>query len=141
MQIRPYLTFKGNCQEAIELYTRAFKTEVSEIVRFSDMPQSPDNPMPIPDSHKNWILQATIRFGDNFIRLSDCLGELNDAPSERVSIIVECIIDNVKHAFAVLSEEGRVGIPLQQTFFSPCHGVVHDKFGVMWIFMGLAENQ
>ncbi len=141
MQIRPYLTFKGNCQEAIELYTRAFKTEVSEIMRFSDIPQSPGNPMLIPDSQSNWIVQATIRFGDNFMRLSDCLGELNDAPSERLAIVVECRIDEVKCAFAALSEEGKVGIPLQQTFFSPCHGVVFDKFGVMWNFVALAENQ
>lgn len=141
MQIRPYLTFKGNCQEAIDLYTRAFKAEVSEITRFSDMPQSPDNRMFIPDTQKNWVLQATIQFSDNFIRLSDCLGELNDAPSERVAIAVECSIDKVKQAYAVLSEEGSVGIPLQQTFFSPCHGVVHDKFGVMWIFVGIAEDQ
>lgn len=140
MQIRPYLTFKGNCQEAIELYTRAFKTEISEVMQFSDIPQNPDNPMQIPNNQKNWILQATIRFGDNFMRLSDCLGELNDTPSERVAIAVECIIDEVKHAFAVLSEEGKVGIPLKQTFFSPCHGVVIDKFGVMWNFVAKAEN-
>jgi len=140
MQIRPYLTFKGECQEAIELYSRAFKTEVSEIMRFSDIPQSPDNPMTIPDNQKNWIVQTIIRFGNNFMRLSDCLGELNDAPSERVSIAVECTIDEVKHAFSVLSEEGKVGIPLQKTFFSPCHGVVFDKFGVMWNFVALAEN-
>jgi PhnB protein len=141
MQIRPYLTFKGECQEAIELYSRAFKMEASEIMRFSDIPQSPDNPMTIPESQKNWILQATIPFGDNFMRLSDCLGELNDAPSERVSIAVECGIDKVKHAFAILSKDGKVGIPLQQTFFSLCHGVVIDKFGVMWNFVALAENQ
>lgn len=141
MQIRPYLTFKGECQQAIDLYSRAFKTKVSEIMRFSDIPQSPDNPMPIPDSQKYWIVQATIPFGDNFMRLSDCLGELNDVPSERVSIAVECTIDEVKYAFAVLSEDGKVGIPLQQTFFSPCHGVVFDKFGVMWNFVALVENQ
>lgn len=141
MQIRPYLTFRGECQEAIELYKRAFGTEVLEIARFSDMPPTPDSPMEIPDSQKNWILQATMRFGDNFIRLSDCPEGLIDPPSERVAISVECSIDEVKHAFAVLSEEGRVGIPLQQTFFSPCHGVVHDKFGVMWLFVALAENQ
>lgn len=141
MQIRPYLTFKGNCQEAIDLYIRAFKTEVSEIMRFSDIPQSPNNPMTIPDSQKNWIIQAILRLGDNFIRLSDCMGELNEGQSERVSIAVECTIDEVKHAFAALSEEGKVGIPLQSTFFSPCHGVVFDKFGVMWNFVALAENQ
>lgn len=140
MQIRPYLTFKGECQEAINLYSRAFKTEASQIMRFSDIPQNPDNPMQIPDSQKNWVLQATLPFGDNFMRLSDCLEELNDVPSERVAIAVECSVDTVKHAFAVLSEEGKVGIPLQQTFFSPCHGVVHDKFGVMWNFVGQAED-
>jgi hypothetical protein len=37
---------------------RAFKIEESEIMRFSEMPQNPENP-PIPDSQKNWILQAT----------------------------------------------------------------------------------
>lgn len=140
MQIRPYLTFKGNCQEAIELYTRAFNKEITDISRASDLPQSPDNPMPMSDSRKNYIIQATLQLGDNFIRLSDCFGELNDPPSERVSIIVECSQDEVKHGFSILSEEGRVGSPLQATFYSPCTGVVHDKFGVMWIFMSVAEN-
>jgi PhnB protein len=139
MQIRPYLTFKGECQEAIELYKRAFKIEESEIMRFSDMPPNPENP-PIPDSRKNWILQATLPFGDNFIRMSDTFGELNDAPTERISIVVESSVDIVKHSFAVLSEEGNVSMPLQETFFSPSYGVVHDKFGVMWTFAGLPED-
>ena len=43
MQIRPYLSFHGECQEAIELYTKAFNIEKSEIMRFGDMPESPDN--------------------------------------------------------------------------------------------------
>lgn len=141
MQIRPYLTFKGNCQEAIELYTRAFNTEVPKIMRFSDIPQSPNNSMPIPNSQKNWIVQATLPFGNDFMRLSDCFGELNDAPSERISISVECSVGEVKHAFAILSEEGKVGIPLQQTFFSPCHGVVFDKFDVMWNLVAQEENK
>lgn len=140
MQIRPYLTFKGQCNEALELYTKAFQTEVSQIMRFSDLPQNPDNSMPIADNQKDWVLQATLPFGDNFMRLSDCLGELNEAPTERVAIAVECTIDEVKQAFAILSEEGNVGIPLQQTFFSPCHGVVIDKFGVMWNFVATKEK-
>ena len=132
MQIRPYLTFKGECQEAIELYKRAFKTEVSEIMRYSDMPQSPDNPMQISESQKSWILQATIPFGDNFMRMSDSIKELNDAPTDRIGIVVESSADIVKNAFAVLAEEGKVDMPLQETFFSPAYGIVYDKFGVMW---------
>jgi PhnB protein len=29
---------------------------------------------------------------------------------------------------------------LQKTFFSPCHGVVFDKFDVMWNFVGQGEK-
>jgi hypothetical protein len=76
----------------------------------------------------------------HFMRLSDCIVVLNDAPSERVSIVVECNIAELKHTFAVRSEEGKVGI-LYRNLFSPFHGVVFDKVCVMWNFVGLAENQ
>ena len=140
MQIRPYLTFKGECQEAIELYKRAFKTEVSEIMRYSDMPQSPDNPMQIPDNQKNWILQATIPFGDNFMRLSDTVKELNDVSTDRIGIVVESNMDVIKHAFEVLAEEGNVDMPLQETFFSSAYGIVYDKFDVMWNLAAMPEE-
>jgi len=57
------------------------------------MPPNPEHS--IPDSQKNWILQATLPFGDNFIRMSDTFGELNDVTTERISIVVETRVDIV----------------------------------------------
>jgi len=65
------------------------------------------------------------------------LRELNDALSERVSIAVECII---KHAFAILSGERKADILYSRPFSAHAMVVVHDKFGVMWNFVALAEN-
>ena len=138
MEIRPYITFKGECQEAIDLYTEAFNTEIIEIMKFSDIPQD-NNLMKIPESEKDWILQGTLKFGDNFIRVSDTTGELNDRESERLAIAIECSVDEVKKGFDVLSKEGKIDFPLEKTFFSPCHGVVYDKFGVKWIFAAKEE--
>lgn len=135
MQIRPYLNFRGQCAEAVKLYTKAFQTSVKELMRFSDIPPNPNAPT-ILEEQKNWILQATITFGDHFIRLSDCTQPINESESDRVAIAVECTVDEVKYAFAVLAEEGEVGIPLQQSFFSPCYGVIYDKFGIMWNLVG-----
>lgn len=133
MQVRPYLSFHGECQEAIELYTEAFNIEASEdIMRFGDMPESPDNPMQISDDQNDWILQATLPFGDNFMRLSDSPREINDDPTDRIGIVVESSVEIVEKAFSVLQEDGEVIMPLQQTFFSPSYGIVIDKFGVMW---------
>jgi PhnB protein len=42
MEIRPYLTFKGECQEDIELYHKAFDIKTPELMRFGDMPPNPD---------------------------------------------------------------------------------------------------
>jgi len=101
MQIRPYLSFHGECQEAMELYTKAFNIEASdEIMRFGDMPESPDNPQ-ISDEQKDWILQATLPFGDNFMRLSDSPREINDAPTDRIGIVVESSVEIVEKAFGI----------------------------------------
>jgi PhnB protein len=135
MKIRPYLTYSGTCEEAITLYKRAFKTEPIDMMRFSDIPPNPN--YPIPDGYKDKILQCRMAFGDDYIRLSDCGPgtKLNDPESERVSIAVETSVEDVKYAFNVLAEDGRVGMSLAETFYSPCAGVVFDKFGVMWNFV------
>ncbi len=136
MKIRPYLTFNGNCQEAIDLYKKAFKTDTINLMYFSDIPSSPDFQIPV--EYKSKVVQATMKFGDDFIRLSDCGpgADLNDPESERISIAVETNIEEVQYAFNILAKEGHVGIPLEETFYSPCAGVVFDKFGVMWNFVG-----
>ena len=134
MKIRAYLTFDGECAEAIELYKQAFKTDTLEVMRFKEMPPNPA--FPIPDEYQDRILQATLKFGDDFIRMSDCgPGHVLNAPeSSRISLVIETSVEETKCAYARLAEEGRVGIPLAETFYSPCAGVVFDKFGVMWNF-------
>ncbi len=140
MKIRPYLTFNGTCADAIDLYKRAFKTEVLQIMRFSDLP--PQSEFQIPDSYKKRIIQATLQMGDDFIRLSDCGPghQLNDQNTEKLSIAVEASVDIVQHAFTILAEEGTVGIPLAETFYSPCAGVVFDKLGIMWNLVGQKDK-
>ncbi|MDR2903043.1 MAG: glyoxalase/bleomycin resistance/extradiol dioxygenase family protein [Clostridiales bacterium] len=132
MKVRPYLTFQGECNAAIDLYKRAFQTEVIQIMRFKDMPPNPA--FPIPADYQEQVLQCTLKMGGDFIRLSDCGPQqpLNDTESERISLAIEGSIDEVKFAFSVLAENGRVGMPLAETFYSPCAGVVFDQFGVMW---------
>jgi len=138
MKLRPYLTFNGQCEEALELYKKAFQAEVLQLMRFSDMPPMPG--FEIPEEFKSRILQVSLKFGADFIRMSDCGPghPLNDVESERISIAVETTVEKTKHAFEVLSKEGRVGMPLGETFYSPLAGVVFDKFGVMWNFVARA---
>ena len=43
--------------------------------------------------------------------------------------------DEAKRAFAALSDGGAVTMPLSKTFWSPCYGMVKDKFEVHWQVM------
>jgi PhnB protein len=140
MKIRSYLTFDGNCAEALELYKRAFQTETMQEMRFKEMPPNPN--FQIPAEYEERILQATLKFGDDYIRLSDCgPGHIfSGVSTERLSLSIEATIDEVKHAFNILAEEGRIGMELNETFYSPCAGIVFDRFGVMWNFAADVKN-
>ena len=143
MKIRPYITFDGQCAEALELYKRAFNTDTNELRLFDEMPPIPG--YSLPKEYKSRIMQATLIVGDDFIRLSDCGYApgfvLNQAETERINLSVEASTEDIKQAFGVLAEEGRVAMPLTETFYSPCAGVVFDKFGVMWNLSAVHTNQ
>jgi PhnB protein len=38
-----------------------------------------------------------------------------------------------KRLFAALADGGQVQMPLAKTFYSPCFGMVADRFGVSWM--------
>ncbi len=132
MTIRPYLTFNGQCDDAINVYTKAFNIKEKQVMKFSDMPVNPN--FSLPEEFMDRVCQATLTFGDTFIRMSDCGPgqELNDADTHKICIAFEGSVAEVQNAYSVLTDEGTVGIELQEAFFSPCYGVVFDKFGIMW---------
>ena len=39
MQVQPYLSFEGRCEEAIEFYKKALGAKVEMLMRFKDAPQ------------------------------------------------------------------------------------------------------
>lgn len=85
-------------------------------MRFRDMPESPDNPMPISDKQKDWILQATLPFGNNFIRLSDSPLEINEDITDRIAVVVESSAEVVEQAFKVLEKRALQLCPYSKLF-------------------------
>jgi len=42
-------------------------------------------------------------------------------------------------AFTALSAGGKIGLPLSKTFWSPCFGMLTDKFGLGWMVTVASE--
>jgi PhnB protein len=136
MQVQPYLSFDGRCEEAIEFYRSALGAEVSRFVRFKDAPE-PHQPGMIPPGAEDKLMHASFRIGETTVMASDgrCLGK----PSFH-GIMLSLTVTSDAEAqryFAALANGGQVQMPLGKTFFSSQFGMVNDRFGVPWMVVVL----
>ena len=132
MNVQPYLFFDGRCEEAIEFYRKALGAEVSMLMRYKDSPEPPQPGM-VPPGSENKIMHASLRIGDTTLMASDghCQGKPNfDGFSLTVNAADEA---EARRLFAALSDGGQVRMPLAKTFFSPCFGMLGDRFGLGWM--------
>jgi PhnB protein len=134
MKLQPYLFFEGRCEEAIEFYQHALGAKVEMLMRYKDSPEPPQPGM-VPQGCDQKIMHGAIRIGETVAMVSDgrCGGKPNfqgfalslNAPNEAAA----------KKMFAALGDGGQVRMPLAKTFFSPCFGMVSDRFGVLWMII------
>jgi PhnB protein len=132
MPIEPYLFFNGRCEEAIEFYKKALGAEVLMMMRFNESPE-PHPPGMLPPGSENKIMHACMRIGDGSVMASDgrCTGQA-DFQGFSLSLTAANEAD-ASRKFAALAEGGQVQMPLGKTFWSPCFGMVADRFGVGWM--------
>jgi PhnB protein len=132
MAIEPYLFFNGRCEEAMEFYKKTLGAEVLMMMRFKESPEAPP-PDKVPPGSDNKIMHLCMRIGDANIMASDghCSGQTN---FQGFSLSLTAADEaDAKRKFAALAEGGQVQMALGKTFWSPCFGMVADRFGVGWM--------
>ncbi|HEU0202556.1 MAG TPA: VOC family protein [Burkholderiaceae bacterium] len=132
MQLHPYLSFEGRCEEAVEFYRRALGAEVDMMMRNREAPEKPPPGM-LPPGAENKILHTSFHIGGNMIMASDgrCSGKTNfENFGLSLSVTTEAEADRY---FNALADGGKVTMPLGKTFWSPRFGMVTDRFGVCWM--------
>ncbi|TLS36811.1 VOC family protein [Pseudalkalibacillus caeni] len=139
LSIYPYLVLNGNGQEAVKFYEEALEAEVLGVQTFGDMPDNPE--FPTPPEAKDRVLNAHLKVGNTDLMLSDTFPGQPYQIGEQVTVAV--MISNAEKAekvFEKLQQDGKVLMPLQQTFWSPSYGQVKDKFGITWQVSTQEEN-
>ncbi len=125
----PYITMDGNAKEAIEFYEEALDAQLLFIQTFGEMPENPD--FPIPAEVKERVGHATLKVGETELMFSDTFPGSPFNSGNQVSICITTdSVEQAQKMFDALQQGGRVGMPLQETHFSPAYGNVTDKFGV-----------
>jgi len=139
-----YLNFEGNAKQAIEFYTEALDANEVKKVQFGDIPQDPN--YPLPENEQNMIMESSIEFTGGKIMMSDILPSMKAVTGELVkgnNILISLIIDDkqtLEKYFNNLSVGGYVTMPLSNTPWSSCFGMLVDKFGIAWKFNSDADK-
>lgn len=129
--IQPYLFYGGRCEEAIGFYRQALGAQVEMLMRHSESPD-PHPPGMLAPGFEQKIMHATIRIGGAVLMLSDGCDGQSRFDGFRLSLALPTAAE-AQRAFAGLAEGGQVQLPLGKTFWSPCFGMVTDRFGVGWM--------
>ena len=131
MQVQQYLFFDGKCEEAIEFYRKTLGAKIEMMMRFKDNPDP--QPGSCPPGAENKVMHAAMHIGDTLVMASD--GYAQGKPEFKGFSLSVDVKDEAeaKRVFAALGQGGQVQQPLTKTFFSPCFGMVADKFGVGWM--------
>jgi PhnB protein len=130
MRICPYLSFNGNCSEAVGYYEKIFDV-TAEISRYKDAP--PEDGYQAPEGTENLIMHAQFEIDGATIMLCDMPPDSPVKIGENFAIMAEFdSAEKAKMVFGALKEDGEVSMEIQETFWSKCFGALTDKFGIGW---------
>ncbi len=127
VSLNPYLTFLGNCREAMTFYKECLNGEL-------EMNLFEGSPMEVPQEWKNKIMHATLKFDDAVIMASDNMPgqEVKNGNSIHLSISTQNI-EVAGQIFNNLSRGGKIIMPFEKTFWGDQFGMLTDKFGIHWM--------
>jgi PhnB protein len=128
-EITPYLTFNGNCREAMTFYNRCFDAEL-RIMAFSDAKGQFD----FPEEAKDRVMHARLAKGAAVLMASDTMPGTPLQQGNNFSVSISCeSLQEIERVFTALSEKGKVTMPLQDVFWGARFGMLTDQFGINWM--------
>lgn len=133
-QVNPYITFKGNCEEAFNFYKSVFGGEFAFIGRFKDMP--PQEGKTMPEAEGNKIMHVSLPIGNTILMGSDTGGEWGPSTIIGNNIAISISADSREDAdqiFNGLAKGGQVSMPMADTFWGDYFGMCTDQFGINWM--------
>lgn len=126
--LNSYLTFGGNCREAMEFYKACLNAETLTLQTFAEAN------MPTPEAFKDRILHAELKTEGIHIMASDGMADFsaNFGNTISLSILLNDAAEQ-ERIFNALAAGGTITMPLQKTFWGAIYGMLTDRFGIQWM--------
>ncbi len=129
MQLNPYLSFNGQCEEAFRFYEQCLGAKITFMMPYEGAPMADQ----VSADWRNKILHASLQVGDGLLQGADVPPGQYEQPkgfSVKLGLKDPAEAERIFHA---LAENGKVQMTLQETFWAIRFGVLVDRFGIPWI--------
>lgn len=127
-EIIPYLSFKGNCEEALNVYIKAFGGEIYYMSRWSE--ETADAPELI-----GKVMHTEFALGGTRMAAGDTLESAGGNTDIRLMVHMDTM-EEALNTISVLAESGTVLSPLKphpEPDDGGCGSATRDRFGFIWI--------
>jgi len=129
LEIIPYLSFRGNCEEALHTYMEAFGGEIHYMSRWSE------NTFDKTAEQIGKVMHVEFLLGKTRMAAADSFNGADINTDIKLMIHMNSM-EEALHTVAVLAEGGSVLSPLQphpEPDDAGCGSVTKDRFGYTWI--------
>ena len=129
MQLNPYLTFNGNCEQAFKFYEKVLGGTIEAMMPHEGTPAAEHTPA----EWQKKIMHARMKVGDVRLMASDAPPGRYEPPK---GISVTLNIDEPAEAdriYNALSDKGAVVMAIQETFWAKRFAMFTDQFGTPWM--------
>jgi PhnB protein len=133
LQVDPYLTFDGNCAEAMRFYERTLGGKIEMMMTFKDSPMAAQTPPGSADR----VVHARLAFKGRIIMASDTMVGQPFGGMKGFSLaLMYATAAEAKRVFEALGQGGQVHMPLEKTFWAEAFGMLVDRYGTPWMVNG-----
>jgi PhnB protein len=129
VQVTPYLSFNGQCEEAFKFYEKHLGGKISFMMTYGDSPMADQ----APPEWKKKIMHVTLTLDDYVLQGADAPPGQYQKPQGFTISLGTDDAEEADRVFTALEEKGVVGMPLQETFWALRFGAVTDQFGTPWM--------
>ncbi|MPS77384.1 MAG: VOC family protein [Achromobacter sp.] len=135
-QLSAYLSFDGNCADAMHFYQRVLGGRIEALILYADAPPDAGMPALSPEDMQR-VMYARLALDEQTLLGSDATsGHPYPGKNGMALALVYPTVSDAQRVFDQLTEGGSITMPLQKTFWAEAYGALLDRFGTRWMVSG-----
>jgi PhnB protein len=128
MEMNPYLSFNGHCEAAFKFYEDCLGARLGAIFRYGGSPMADA----VPADWQDKVMHGSLTIGGQELMGGDVAHGYEEPKGFSLSLQMKDTSE-AERIFHELSQDGRIVMPLEKTFWAARFGMVVDRFGIPWL--------